>query len=328
MTWDLVKFNSQVYTSMSETVDQQVQLFNEQSNGAIVLAPSASNMGDFALEASFKLISGLVRRRDVNNGTDPVSPARLQQLKTASVKVAAGTPPIVFEPAQYRWILQDPELAAVTIGEQLAAAMIQDELNVAIRGLVAAMSGNAQVVNDITAAESKTPTLASLTATAAKFGDRSGSIAAWVMHSKTMNDIWQNALANGEKLFEFGSVAVRADQFGRLYIMTDSPALYVPATEGESATSAKYYTLGLAQQAALVEPNNDFDAVMVNDTGKQNIQRTYQAEWSYNLGILGYTWDTNAGGPSPTDAALGTSSNWQKVVTSNKDTAGVLLKSE
>lgn len=328
MAFELIKWNRQVYTATTEVVNQKVQLFNENSNGALILAPSNANMGDFALEASFKLISGLVRRRDVNNGTDPVTPARLQQLKAASVKVAAGTPPIVFEPAQYRWILQDPETAAVVIGEQLAAAMVQDEVNVAIRGLVASLSGNAEVVNDITTASTKTPTLSTMASTAAKFGDRSASIVAWVMHSKTMNDIWQNALANGEKLFEFGNVAIQRDQFGRLFIMTDSPALYVPATSGDSATPASYYTLGLVQQAALVEPNNDFDAVMVNDTGKQNIQRTYQAEWSYNLGILGYTWDTAAGGSSPTDAALGTSANWQKVVTSNKDTAGVLLKSE
>lgn len=328
MAFDLVKFNAQVYTAMTETVDQQVQAFNEVSNNALILAPSNANMGDFALQASFKLISGLVRRRDVNNGTDPVTPTRLQQLKAASVKVAAGTPPIVFEPAQYRWILESPELAAVVIGEQLASAMLQDQLNTAVRGLVAALSGNADVVSDITAAGVKTPTIASLTGTAAKFGDRSASIAAWLMHSKTMNDIWQDALKNGQQLFRFGDVAVMADPFGRVFIMTDSPALMVPATSGDSASPASYYTLGLVQQAALVEPNNDFDATMVDDTGYENIQRTYQAEWSYNLGLLGYTWDTATGGSSPTDAALGTSANWTKVVTSNKDTAGVLLKSE
>lgn len=328
MAFDLVKFNSYVYTAMTETVDQQVQAFNSASNNALMLAPSDSNVGDFALQASFKLISGLVRRRDVNNGTDPVTATRLQQLKAASVKVAAGTPPINFEPAQYRWILENPELAGVVIGEQLAAAMVQDQLNTAVRGLVAALSGNADVVSDITSATVKTPSISSMTAAAAKFGDRSSSIAAWILHSKTMNDIWQDALKNGSQLFRFGDVAVMQDQFGRRFIMTDSPALMVPATTGSSATPAYYYTLGLVPQAALVEPNNDFDATMVDGTGHQNIQRTYQAEWSYNLGLLGYTWNTSDGGSSPTDAALGTSTNWDKVVTSNKDTAGVLLKSE
>lgn len=328
MAFDLVKFNAQVYTAMTETVDQQLEAFNAASNNALMLAPSNANMGDFALEASFKLISGLVRRRDVNNGTDPVTPTRLQQLKAASVKVAAGTPPITFEPAQYRWILDSPERAAVVIAEQLAAAMLQDQLNTAVRGLVAALSGNADVVSDITASTVKTPTIATLTAAASKFGDRVSSLAAWIVHSKTMNDIWQDALKNGQNLFRFGDVAVMEDQFGRRFIMSDIPALMVPATTGETSTPAAYYALGLVPQAALVEPNNDFDATMVDATGHQNIQRTYQAEWSYNLGLLGYTWDMASGGSSPTDAALGTSANWKKVATSNKDTAGVLLKSE
>lgn len=315
MTFDLVKFNKQVYTSMTATIDQNLEAFNAASNNALVLAPSSSNMGDFALEASFKTIAGLVRRRNVNNGSGVVTATNLQQLKKASVKVAAGTPPIVFEPGQYRWVLESPAKAAVIIGEQLAKATLQDELNCAVSALVAAMLGNTAVVNDIGA---KTANIAELTNTAAKFGDRLGSIAAWVVHSKVMNDIWQDTLKNSTQLFRFGDVAIMEDQFGRKFIMSDIPAL---------ASESAYYSLGLVPQAALVEPNNDFDAVIVDTTGKENIQRTYQAEWSYNLGLYGYSWDVTAGGSSPTDTALGTSANWQQIAQSLKDTAGVLLKS-
>lgn len=327
MAFDLAKFNSQVYTAMTEVADQQVNAFNEQGNDALMLVPSSKNMGDFTIEASFKLIAGLVRRRDVNNGTTAVTAKRLEQLKKASVKVAAGTPPITFEPAQYRWILESPERAAIMIGEQLATAMVQDQLNAAIRSLVAAMLGNSDVNNDISAATVKTASIASLTDTAAKFGDRMASIRAWVVHSKVMNDIWQNAIANAGQLFRFGDVAIMTDQFGRRFIVTDSPALSVTSGSGSTAATS-YYTLGLAEQAALVEPNNDFDATMVDSTGKENIQRTYQAEWSFNVGLLGYGWDTAATSAScPNDTALGTSANWKKTATSNKDTAGVILKS-
>lgn len=334
MAFDLEKFNSQVYTTATELVDQQVNLFNEASDGALVLAPSSANMGDFSIRAGFKLISGLVRRRDANNGTDPIATARLLQLKEASVKVAAGTPPIAFEPAQYRWIQQNPELAALTIGSQLSQAMLQDELNVAISGLVAAISNNTEVVNDISAATVKTPTLSSLVSTAMKFGDRSNAIRVWIMHSKSMGDIYQEGIKNGEQLFQYGDVAVTRDPFGRLYIMTDSPALYVPGTTGKPAegdtpeapaTPAKYHILGLASQAALVQPNNDFEAVLVDKTGTENIQRTYQAEWSYNVGLLGYSWKAETGGSSPSSVALGTAANWQQIATSKKDTAGVLM---
>lgn len=320
MAFDLVVFNKQVYTGLTETVDQQLDVFNAQSNNALMLAPSNSNMGDFALEASFKAISGLVRRRNAA-ATTAVTATNLQQLKKASVKVAAGTPPIVFEPGQYRWILEDPTRAAIVIGEQLAQAMLKDELNTAITALVAAIGAQTTLVNTI----STTATLAALTGTAGKFGDRMNSIAAWIVHSKVMTDLYQNALTNSNQLFRFGDVAIREDQFGRRFIITDSPALVKAKAEGETADT--YMTLGLVQQAALVEPNNDFDAAMVDTTGKENIQRTYQAEWSYNLGLYGYTWNTTAGGASPTDTALGTSTNWTKVATSDKDTAGVMLKS-
>lgn len=320
MAFDLVVFNRQVYTGMTETVDQYLDVFNAQSNNALMLAPSNSNMGDFALEASFKAISGLVRRRNAAAST-AVTATNLQQLKKASVKVAAGTPPIVFEPGQYRWILEDPTRAAIVIGEQLAQAMLKDELNTAITALVAAIGAQTALVNTV----STTATLAALTGTAGKFGDRMNSIAAWIVHSKVMTDLYQNALTNSNQLFRFGDVAIREDQFGRRFIITDSPALVKAKAEGETADT--YMTLGLVQQAALVEPNNDFDATMVDTTGKENIQRTYQAEWSYNLGLYGYTWNTTAGGASPTDTALGTSTNWTKVATSDKDTAGVMLKS-
>ena len=320
MAFDLEVFNRQVYTAATEVVDQQVELFNANSNGTIVLRPSNVNMGDFSMEASFKAISKLVRRRDVSNGTNAVDAVRLGQLKNVSVKVASGTSPIVWERAQFAWIKQNPAQAAAVIGEQLAKAMLQDQLNVAIKGLVAAMGANSAVVLDKsgdTGKEAIRP--AYLAAAAGLFGDRQMDIAAWVIHSKSMTDLWQNALTNAEQLFRYESVAVMRDPFGRIFVMTDSPDLL--------ATNV-YSTLGLVEGAALVEPNNDFDAVTVDTTGKENIQTTYQAEWSYNLGLRGYAWKTAVGGAAPNDTALGTGTNWEKVVTSNKDTAGVLLKTK
>ena len=320
MAFDLEVFNRQVYTAATEVVDQQVELFNANSNGTIVLRPSNVNMGDFSMEASFKAISKLVRRRDVSNGTNAVDAVRLGQLKNVSVKVASGTSPIVWERAQFAWIKQNPAQAAAVIGEQLAKAMLQDQLNVAIKGLVAAMGANSAVVLDKsgdTGKEAIRP--AYLAAAAGLFGDRQMDIAAWVIHSKSMTDLWQNALTNAERLFVYESVAVMRDPFGRIFVMTDSPDLL--------ATNV-YSTLGLVEGAALVEPNNDFDAVTVDTTGKENIQTTYQAEWSYNLGLRGYAWKTDDGGAAPNDTALGTGTNWEKVVTSHKGTAGVLLKTK
>lgn len=70
----------------------------------------------------------------------------LEQLLDVAVKVAAGTPPIEYEEQQYRWVMQNPELAALTIGEQLSKAKIADMLNAGIQGGVSAIGGNADAV--------------------------------------------------------------------------------------------------------------------------------------------------------------------------------------
>ena len=43
------------------------------------------------------------------------------------------------------------------------------------------------------------------------------------------------------------------------------------------------------------------------------------------LALKGFAWDTANGGKSPTDAEIATGSNWDKVATSWKHTAGVMV---
>jgi len=316
MAFDLTVFNKQTYTAMTETLAQQVDLFNAASAGAITLAP-ADNAGDFSIEASFKAISGLVRRRDAY-GTGTVTAKALEMLNNASVKVAAGTPPIAYQPQQYTWIKQNPALAALKIGEQLAKAQMADMVNTAIRAAVAATSVNTSVLYDGTAAVAS---FSALNTTAAKFGDRMMDIKAWVVHSKVMSDLFANALTNSQNLFTYENVNVIRDPFGRLFIVTDALPLFL------DLTTDNYYSLGLVEGGVAVQSNNDFNAVMVDTVGNENIITTYQAEWTYNVGVKGYTWDITNGGKSPTDAALGTGTNWDKTASDNKDTAGVILKS-
>jgi len=63
-------------------------------------------------------------------------------------------------------------------------------------------------------------------------------------------------------------------------------------------------------------------------TGEENIKRMWQAEWTYNLGVQGFSWNKTTGDHSPTDAAIMSSANWTRTATSHKDLAGVLLKSK
>lgn len=316
MAFDLQVFNKQTYLTLTETVAQEVEKFNQASAGALVLANNPAS-GDFDIKASFKAISGLVRRRNAY-GSGTVAAKRLEQLLNASVKVAAGTPPIDYDPAQYNWVLQNPELAAYEIGQQLAKARIADMLNTGIRAAVAAIKGNSDVVHG---AGTDAASFGLLNTGSAKFGDRSSAIKAWILHSTTMHNLFATALTNTEKLFTYDGINVIRDPFGRLFVVTDSDALV------DTTGTTFYNTLGLVENAIAVNGNDDFNSVIVPKVGFENIGATYQAEWSYNVGVLGYTWDTTSGGKSPTDTALGTSTNWDKTASSNKDTAGVLVKS-
>lgn len=317
MPFDLQVFNKQTYVAMTETVAQDINKFNEASQGAIQLINEPFS-GDFNIEASFKAIAGLVRRRN-SYGDGAVTAKRLEQMLDVAVKVAAGTPPIEYEKQQYLWIQQNPELAAISIGEQLAKARLADMLNSGILGASSAISGNTDAVHG---SGSDAASFRLLNKGAAKLGDRSGAIRAWILHSTTMHNLFDNALANSENLFRYDGVNVVRDPFGRVFVVTDAPALI-----GDNAGTAFYNTLGLVEGAVVVNDNNDFNAELVPIVGNENIKYQYQAEWTFGAGVKGYAWDTTTGGKSPTDVAIGTPTNWKQIASSVKDTAGVLVKS-
>jgi len=318
---NMVVFDDYVQQTITEVIAQQVDLFNAASAGTIVLT-TKRNRGDFVHYSQFAEISNLIRRRDVY-ASGAVSPVPLSMLQNASVKVAAGTPPITFNPSQFTWIQEQPELAGVVIGEQVAVGQFQDMLNAALRSARAAMV-NLGVTVEYDVPSQGALTLNALNRGAQKFGDRSQSIRAWAMHSTPLHDLYDQSLTNTARLFVFGDVQVREDGFGRRFIVTDSPSLFGPVT---SPDVTDFYTLGLVENAIVVEDNGDFFSNLQTVNGDENIARSWQGEWTYNLSLKGYTWDTTTGGKSPTDTEIGTGANWDKTSTDVKNTAGVIIRS-
>lgn len=316
---DMKVFNDFLYSAATETIRQQIDLFNTASGNALTLQ-TAGNVGDFAHEVTYGAIANLMRRRNAY-GSGSVGTQSLGQLDHVAVKIAGGTAPVLFEPQQFAWIQRNPEEAGVVIGEQVARGVIADEVNTAILALQAALSGNSDVVHDATAG---TLNLNALNKGAAKFGDRAMDLVAWIIHSKPMHDLFDSALTNSNTLFEFGSVRIMQDGFGRRFVMTDSPALF--EEDGVEAGTDAYHTIGLTAGAATVEDNDDYYGTIEEKTGNENIQRVFQAEYTFNLGLKGYSWDTAV--KSPTDAALGTAGNWTKIAADNKSTAGVMVSSQ
>lgn len=314
---DMQVFEEYAYGAATETIAQKVDLFNESSRGAITLV-AASNEGDYSSETFWKEISGLVRRRDAY-GSGAVTAVALEQEAMTSVKIAGGTPPVSFTPSQLTWIQKNPEEAGVVIGEQLGIGMTQDYINSAILAGRAAIGNQTALVEDDTAG---TITRGGLVTASARFGDRSGDIAVWINHSKTMHDLFGENVTNTNRLFDIGTISVMEDGFGRLMIMTDSPALIT------SGTPDTYHTLGLVSGAISIEDNGDLFTNIETTNGDENIQRTMQSEYTFNAKVKGYSWDKANGGASPTDAAIGTGTNWDLVVSDVKNSAGVMLNTQ
>jgi hypothetical protein len=312
---DFEVFTDFTYLTTTEILNQQLDLFNAATNGCIILEPS-SNRGDYTDKALYAKIADLVRRRNVY-GSGTVNEKELAMLLDTSVKVAAGTPPVRMDPAWWRWIGENPETAGVVYGTQLAVDMAADMLNTAIMAAVAALLNDSEIQNDD---HTNFATFASLLGGAEKFGDASQRIRCWIAHSHVMFDIWGTALANSEVLFTFGTINVKQDGFGRPIVITDSPSLI-----NTTPNPDEYYTVGLVPGGVRVEQNADFDQNTETKNGFENIRRTIQSEWSYNLSVKGYAWDKTSGGHSPNDAALASSASWDRFSTSEKDLAGVLV---
>ncbi|WP_458238690.1 major capsid protein, partial [Pseudomonas sp. P5_A2_2] len=194
--------------------------------------------------------------------------------------------------------------------------LLKDQLNTAIAALVAAITAQSAAVNDVSATAGITQ--AGLNNAHAKFGDASQSIVAQIMQGTTWHKLVGQAIGNSTNLFVAGNVRV-VDILGKVSVVTDAPALM------QTGTPNKEIILGLVSGAALVHDNRDIISNVQTVNGKERIETTIQTDYTFGLGLKGYTWDTTNGGKSPSNAALATGTNWDKTAASIKDTAGVAL---
>lgn len=311
-------FNQYIMPATIETLAQMVEKFNAASAGAIRLTTQGFD-GDFFQESFFAAIHSAQRRVDRYASNGAASATDLSQLKHSAVKVAGGFGPIRYEPAQMTWLNKPTAEGIEVASRNFAEAMLADQLNTAILALVAAIENQAAATNDVSSASpDPSVTYKAINAAHAKFGDHSSSLVAQVMTGAMFHELIGQNLDNNARLFTAGNVNV-VDILGRAVIVTDAPALY----EAASPTSFNK-VLSLAEGAATVFDGGDVIANIETTNGKQRIETTMQVDYTFGLSLKGYTWDEANGGKSPTDAEIGTGSNWDKVATSIKHTAGVI----
>ena len=297
-----------------EKLGQNIELFNAASNNTIVLSADGFS-GDFFERSFYNSLVSSQRRVDRYAANGSVSALALSQSKAVEVKVAGGFGPIIFEPAQMAWISANEAEALNVISNSMTDAIMADQINSAIAALVAAISNVAAVKNDVSGTAGISQT--ALNSTDAKFGDSSSMLVTRVMRGATYHKLIGQNIANATNLYTAGDVRV-VDILGKNIVVTDAPALRVAGTPN------KEIVLTLASGAIKIGGTSDLIVNTQTSNGKERIETTVQADYTFTMKMLGYSWDTANGGKSPTDAEIATGTNWDMFVTDVKHSAGVV----
>ncbi len=309
---DFKIYHDEFQTGLIEKTAQNIDIFNERSNGCILLE-AKSILGDYEKRALTTLIASLVSRRD-NTSVAAATSLKPAQDEFIGVKLDRKIGPIDYTHAALSRIQMSAEAYSVALGEMVGAAIVESMVKAVIKALVAAMTGNAAMVYDVSTTEYLTSV--NMINAKALFGDRSSALGCWVFHGTPFHKLMLNQVAEGldsvsGMILGRGGIATQ----GLPYIVTDDASL---------VNSAKYYNLCLQPGAARVSESEAQKFVTEWVTGLEQLVYRVQGELSFNVDLLGFKWDTANGGANPADATLATTTNWDQVATSDKDTCGVV----
>ena len=317
MASDFQIYEDQFIGGFIEAETQFTDAFNAASAGTIVNV-SEMRRGDYVQESFFKKISDVVTRRDTTS-ISAATALKVEQGEMATVKLNRKIGPVDSTVDAFRKIQRDQgengqESLSFLLGSQIAKAIAVERLNQSIRAVVAAMTADVANVEHAMGGNIST---AGLTYGLEKMGDAADRIKAWVMHSATYYTLVREQIS--ANVFEVGGFVVHqgtAVTLNRPVIITDSDQL----ANDDSPTGK--YVLGLTAGAVATTDTETKDVVTDLVTGLENLVVRLQGEYAYNIGVKGFTWDIANGAANPTDAALATSTNWDKSVASHKDGPG------
>lgn len=317
---DTKYFDPLLQTGYSEKIAQMTSVFNAASAGTIVMRTNRK-IGDYDYKAFFKNAGGLVSRQD-QTSVAAATAIKLTQDNIVSVKLNRKIGPVEWSRSAFLKPGLSMDAFKIAAGEQAAADSLADMVNRGLGAAKAALVGQAD--NTHTIAANGTMTTAALVSGLSKLGDQASRVRAFVMHSKPFFDLMQyqvNPANNGDLIANMIAVEGSAATLARPIIVTDSPTLLV------AGAPDLYYTLALTENGVVCEETEEEYLRLDEVTGLEQIVMRLQGEYAYNIGVKGFTWDVTNGGKNPADAAVITSTNWDKVYTSKKDLAGAVIVS-
>lgn len=305
-------FQTYVMPAALDIFRHRVNLFNAASMGALVLNGDAFQ-GDFRTRAFINDVVNARRRVDRYGPNTEAPLTHITDYTQTEVKIAGGFGPVVYEPSEMTW-LQEPTAAGVAIAAQgFADALLLDQINTALGALVGALSDQPDTVYG---KEDQLLTYNTVNFAHARFGAQSGALMVDIMSGLQYHAFIDQNLKNEKVLFESTSVRV-VSILGKVVIVVDAPNLTDPV-DGLSRV------LSLTPGAAVVSDPGDVITNVETRNGKQRIETTFQADYTYNLALKGFSWDDATGGKSPADSEILSGYNWKRVAKTIQSIAGVM----
>lgn len=322
---DFKIIEDQYYAGMVEVLQQQAELFNAGSNNAIRFI-DVDRLGNFTEEMYFKEISGLISRRDISS-SDDVEDLKLESDSQIGPKINRKLGPVANTIDSLKKIGSTQEAFSFYIGQQAARAKLVDWLNTALlAGKTAIVKGGPTVYDDKTGETSTELSYDYMVDLISLFGDKAGDITSFVMHSKPFFQLFKDGLSNYKIDRVAGALLVEGvpAAMGRSLIVSDSPSLIDATGGGADPAVPSYFTLGLVENAILVEESEEDSMLGEWVTGKENLVFRVQGEHAYNVRVKGYSYTAST--VNPNDAALGSGANWTKKANDDKATAGTAVE--
>lgn len=320
---DFIIYNAEFQTGMVEGLNQNIALFNEGTRGAIVLKPRALK-GHYSKEAFFEDVASLVTRRDTTS-TAAVTDIALTQGENISVKINRKVGPVAQTLDAMKKAGMSVEDASRAFGFLAATRKLKDMVNAALIAGEAAIQANTLMNLDVSAETPDELSTSILNRGRALFGDAAGDIVCWVMHSKPYFDVMGGLIT--DKVTNLADlVTIGGDVpalLGKAYVVSDASCLY----DANGTAEDTYNTLGLVRGAITVEESEPDTFATEIVTGLENLVQRWQSEHAFNVSVKGFQWDVANGGANPSDATLGTGSNWDQTAYDDKLTAGVRIVS-
>lgn len=309
LTSDLIVYDQLAQTSYLERIQENLAVFGPASNNAIILRSEAVQ-GDFDKAAFYKEF-GTVAHRDVTSNAT-VTPSNIAAEERVGVKSPWKFGPYATSEEAFKRRQVSPAQFYDLMGQAAADATREYMANAALTSVAAAIAGNSAMQATGTKANRK-----GLVEGLRKFGDKFSRVAMFVMSSSNWFDLVEQGIA--DKLYEEAGVVIYGGAPGTL----GKPVLVTDLLD-----TSPDYVYGLQTGAVQIVESQapGFRSYLINDA--ENLQIGYRAEGTFNVDLLGYSWDVStspAAGANPDLAALGTAGNWTKHATSNKNTAGVRI---